>query len=305
MKIPLKILCIIPTLNAAHTIKNQIELLKKQNVDILVIDSSSDDNTLDIVRSLDVEVKVIDRKDFDHGGTRTLGAKYKQSDIVVFLTQDAQPFDENCISALIKPFTDDKVAAVYGRQLPYPNETIFGEHLRVFNYGEQSYVRAYDDKERYGIKTAFLSDSFAAYRTKALKEIDYFKDGLILGEDMYAGAKLLQKGYKLAYAADAKVYHSHGYTILQEFKRYFDIGVFHISESWLLDEFGKPEGEGLKYIRSEFSYLIKRGKFYLLPLAVLRIGVKFLGYKLGKVYRDIPFVLIKHLSMHKHWWSKT
>ncbi len=299
-----KILCIIPTLNAAQTIKNQIELLKKQNVDILVIDSSSDDNTLDIVRALDVEVKVIDRKEFDHGGTRTLGAKYKQSDIVVFLTQDAQPFDENCISELIKPFIDDKVAAVYGRQLPYPNETIFGEHLRVFNYGEHSYVRSYEDKQRYGIKTAFLSDSFAAYRTKALKEIDYFKDGLILGEDMYAGAKLLQKGYKLAYAADAKVYHSHSYTITQEFKRYFDIGVFHKNENWILDKFGKPEGEGLKYIRSEFSYLVKQGKAYLLPLAVVRIGAKFLGYKLGFSYKRIPFVLVKCWSMHKSWWNK-
>jgi len=56
----------------------------------------------------------------------------------------------------------------------------------------------------YGIKTAFLSNSFSAYRKKALQEIGWFKDNLILGEDTYAGAKLLLKGYKIAYVRRQK-----------------------------------------------------------------------------------------------------
>ncbi len=298
-----KILCIIPTLNASKTIVEQIELLKSDNIEILVIDSSSDDDTVEILENLGIETLVIDRKDFDHGGTRALGAKYKQSDIVVFLTQDALPYDKNCIKNLVSVFEDESVGAVYGRQLPYPNESVFGTHLRLFNYGETSYKREFKDKYKYGIKTAFLSDSFAAYKTEALKEVGYFKDGLILGEDMYAGALLLKAGYKLCYEADAKVYHSHGYTILEEFKRYFDIGVFHKSENWILQEFGKPESEGKKFVLSEWKYIIKNESIFLLPISFFRIVAKYLGYKLGYKYNSLPLSLVKSFSMHRRWWG--
>ena len=83
------------------------------------------------------------------------------------------------------------------------------------------------------MKTAFNSNSFAAYRRKALKDVGGFPINTILSEDMYVTAKMLLKNWSVAYCADAKVYHSHNYTIWQEFKRYFDIGVFHAKEAWI------------------------------------------------------------------------
>jgi rhamnosyltransferase len=67
-----------------------------------------------------------------------------------------------------------------------------------------------------------------------------FPEKLILGEDMVVAARMLQAGWSVAYVSDAQVYHSHGYTIAQEFKRYFDIGVMHQDQAWILQEFGKP-----------------------------------------------------------------
>ena len=53
------------------------------------------------------------------------------------------------------------------------------------------------------------------------------------------------KGYRVGvYRGGGVVYHSHNYTVAQEFKRYFDLGVFFEKQRWLLDEFGRPEGEG-------------------------------------------------------------
>ena len=205
---------------------------------------------------------------------------------------------------LTKAFADLNVGAVYGRQLPYDESNLFGHHLRKFNYTETSYIRSLADKDRYGIKTAFLSNSFAAYRRTAMDQIGWFKDGLILGEDTYAGAKLLQAGYKLAYVADAQVYHSHSYTVWEEFKRYFDIGVFHQMESWILHEFGKPEGEGMRYIKSEFIFLLQNKAYYLIPAFFARNVMKFLGYKLGKHYMKLPNSVIKKFSMHHRWWDK-
>ena len=168
---------IIPTLNAQATVGKLLEYLSHQNVDILIIDSSSSDNTIEIAKQYNVEYIIIPKESFDHGGTRTLGAKHcKNAEFLIFLTQDAMPYDEDTLKNILLPFQDKKVGAVHGRQIANPDETIFGEHLRLFNYKPMSYVRSYEDKEQYGIKTAFLSNSFAAYRMKALQEIGYFKE---------------------------------------------------------------------------------------------------------------------------------
>ncbi|KIM13285.1 MAG: glycosyl transferase [Sulfurovum sp. FS08-3] len=298
-----KVSLIIPTLNAQDSIGKLLEHLTSQEVDILIIDSSSDDGTMDIIKSYNVDYLVIPKEKFDHGGTRTLGAKQcHEADFLIYLTQDALPYDNQSIHNILKPFEDAKVGAVYGRQIANLDETIFGEHLRLFNYKPMSYVRSYEDREQYGIKTAFLSNSFSAYRVTALQEIGYFKKRLILGEDMYAGAKMLQNGYKIAYNCDAKVYHSHGYSITQEFKRYFDIGVFHRNEKWILDDFGKAEGEGIAFVKSELNYLAKKRKIYLIPIAIIRTGAKYLAYKLGYYHNHLPKYWIQKMSMHRRWW---
>ena len=281
-------LLIIPTLNAESTIKNLLQKLIIEDIDILVIDSSSTDKTIDITKDLGVDYIQIKKEDFRHGGTRTLGAKYKENiEYLIYMTQDAIIYNKNSIKNILKPFKDKKVGAVCGRQIPHINEGIFGKHLREFNYPKQSHIREYKDKTKYGIKTAFLSNSFASYRYSALKEVGFFKDDIIFGEDMFVASKMLQQGYKIVYQADAIVYHSHSYSLSQEFKRYFDMGKFHTQEKWILDDFGKAEGQGKKFVISEIKYLIKNGRFYLLPLMIIRTSFKFLGYKLAFLHSKI------------------
>ena len=298
---------IIPTYNGAKQLEALLEKLSCQTVrsaELLVVDSASSDNTVEIARKFTDNLLKTTPEQFDHGGTRTLAAKMANGDILVFMTQDALPADEHAVENLIRAFEDEKVAAAYGRQLSYDDTNLFGKHLRLFNYNDSSYVRNLADAPKYGIKTAFLSNSFAAYRKSALAEVGYFKDGLILGEDTYAGAKLLLAGYALAYVSEARVFHSHSYSVWQEFKRYFDIGVFHKRENWILKEFGKAEGEGFKYVWSELKYLFANGGWYLLPEFFFRNFMKYSGYKLGQYYEKLPMTLVKKLSMHHSWWQK-
>jgi rhamnosyltransferase len=298
---------IIPTYNAEFYLQKLLEKIKIQSIreyELIIIDSSSKDNTVKIAKKFTDNVIVISQAEFDHGGTRAKAAKIAKGDIIVYLTQDALPYDEVTIENIIKVFDNDKVGAAYGRQLSYENTNLFGKHLREFNYGKNSYMRDKNDISKYGIKTAFLSDSFAAYRKSALEKVGWFKSDLILGEDTYAGAKMILDGYKLAYVSEAKVYHSHSYTVCQEFKRYFDIGVFHKSESWILESFGKAESEGMRYIKSEIRYLLTYKAWYLFPEWFIRNGMKYLGYKLGQKYEKLPMLMIKKMSMHHTWWNK-
>ncbi|AEE14482.1 glycosyl transferase family 2 [Thermodesulfobium narugense DSM 14796] len=301
---------IIPTYNAEKYLErffqSLIENLKKCDVksEIIVIDSSSTDNTVKLAKEFKALVYVIPKKEFDHGGTRSYAAKIAAGDILIFFTQDALLFDELSLSNLISHFQDRDVGAVYGRQICYKNTNPFGRHLRLFNYPEEFLVKEYKDKSKYGIKTAFMSNSFCGYRKTALDKIGYFKESLIMGEDTYAGALLLKAGYKIVYEPKAIVFHSHNYTVFEEFRRYFDIGVFHNSERWLLEEFGSAQGEGKRYIKSELNFLIKNRLYKYLPEYIVRNLLKYTGYKLGINYKILPKFLIKKFSMHKGWWNK-
>jgi len=130
-----------------------------------------------------------------------------------------------------------------------------------------------------------------------------FPKNSIFGEDMYVSAKMGQKGMKTAYCADAQVFHSHGYTFLQEFKRYFDNGVFHAKESWIQEEYGKAENEGFKYVLSELNFLGLK-YWYLIPSSVIRNLLKLIGYKLGKNERFIPLSMKKIMSMNSAFWQR-
>jgi len=296
---------IIPTYNAEKYLPQLLESLQSQSIDfeLLIIDSSSTDKTGEIAKQYTDNVMLIPQKEFDHGGTRTKAARLAQGDVLVFLTQDALPYDRFCLENIVKAFRSEKIGAAYGKQVPYKETNLFGKHLREFNYTDKSYFRDASDIKEHGIKTAFLSDSFAAYRKASLEAIGWFKDGLIVGEDSYAGAKMIIQGFSIAYVSEAKVYHSHSYTVFQELKRYFDIGVFHKQESWILKEFSAAEGEGLRYVKSEFSYLLKHKVYYLIPQFFVRNLGKYCAYKLGMMYEKLPLLIIKKLSMHKSWWK--
>jgi rhamnosyltransferase len=304
----MKISIIIPTLNASNYIHRLLEMLKNQSIEygqLLIIDSTSTDNTVEIAKSHGAEITTIPRNEFDHGGTRNLAASNAGGDILVFLTQDAIPVNRHSLENLIKPFeADEKIAAIYGRQLPNEDASPFSAHLRLFNYPDASYIRSLEDRSVHGFKTIFISDSFSAYRKGALEKIGWFKKNLIFGEDTHAVARLLLEGYKVAYAADAEVYHSHNYTAFQEFRRYFDIGVLHRTESRILKEFGKTKGEGKKYIKSEAQYIMNKREYMLIPAFILRNALKLLGYYIGSRYHLFPSGFASKISMNRNWWHK-
>lgn len=298
---------VIPTYNASKHLPSLLTRLESQTIkdyELIIIDSSSSDNTVEIARSYGAKIFIIAQSEFDHGKTRELGAKKSKGDVIIYLTQDALPCNEYTIENMIKVFDKDgEIGAVFGRQLPYCKASVFAQHLRLFNYPDTSYTRVLEDREQYGIRTAFFSNSFSAYSKSALEEIGYFKDGLISGEDTCAAAMMLLKGKKIAYVAEAKVFHSHNYTIGQDFRRYFDMGIFHKSQDWLLVEFSKPQGEAVKYIKSEMKFLWKQKKLGSFPEFILRNAMKFLGYMLGSQYGRLPKGIVKRLSMNRSWWD--
>ena len=125
------------------------------------------------------------------------------AEIVVYLTQDAVLATRVSLDLLLSAFSDEHVAAAYGRQLPRPGAGPIEAHARLFNYPAQSEVRDYESRHKLGIKAAFLSNSYSAYRTRALREVGGFPSDAIMAEDAIVAGKMLLAGWKTAYIAGA------------------------------------------------------------------------------------------------------
>lgn len=272
--------------------------------EVLVIDSSSNDQSRGIARDFHATVVKIPTSTFDHGGTRSMATRMASGEFLVFLTQDAIPADKHALERLVRPLlADHSLAATYGRQLANPDASPSSEHLRLFNYPDQGYVRCWEDRKEHGFKTIFISNSFAAYRASRLAEVGYFPDNIIFGEDTCTLAKLLEKGHRVRYVHDACVVHSHNYTISQDFRRYFDIGVLHSLQPDLVENFGAPTGAGKRYVLSEIFFLFHRKKYILVPQSLVRNVLKFVAYGIGRRYTLLPRSMARRLSMHHRWWK--
>lgn len=296
---------IVPTLNAGSEWDVLEKSIKAQGISahqVLIVDSESTDDTVERAGRCGFQVAVIPRPEFNHGGTRQWALKFfPGAEIVVFLTQDAFLANGIALERLAAAFEEPKVAAAFGRQLPRPSAGSFEMHARLFNYPPRSSIRSLTSRDTLGIKAIFFSNSFGAYRRKVLDDLGGFPTNVILGEDTVVAARMLLAGWSIAYVAEAQAYHSHRYSAIEEFKRYFDTGVLHSKEQWLLSEFGRAHGEGWRFIRSELNYLWRNDPTKI-PVSVWRMALKFGGYRLGALERKLSWRLKRRLSMHHRFW---
>lgn len=302
---------IIPVYNPGSDIQTTIEYIKKygeefnNEVEIIIVDSDSTDGSTKVLE-YDPEIRFfkIKKELFDHGGTRNSMFQHSKGQFVFFLTQDAIPTGTESFANLLKNIiAHPSIGMAYGRQLPKENADFFGRFARLFNYPDKSLIKSWNDRERLGIKTVFVSNSFAVYRRSALKMVGGFPDNVILSEDTCAAARMVEHGWSIAYEADACVYHSHNFTPMQEFRRYFDIGVFYGREKWILEDFSTAEGEGKRFVSSQIRQIFKCRKLGLIPQFFIRNMLKYLGYKLGQIETHIPYFLKKRISTNQHFWN--
>lgn len=298
---------IIPTRNAGSHLDRLLPALAAQTLrpdEFLVVDSGSRDETAARCRAAGARVEVIDPATFNHGGTRGWAASQVEADVLIYLTQDAIPADPQALQRLRDELlSEPDIGVAYGRQLPHPHAGLLGAQSRHFNYPPQGRTKRLADAAEMGIKTCFSSDSFAAYRREALQAVGGFPEDVIGSEDAYVAGKMLLAGYAVRYAASARVEHSHDYRLVEEFRRYFDIGTFYGRERWIAASFGRAGGEGKRYLLAEIAALRHAGALHRLPEVLLRSAFKLLGYRLGHHERRLPVSLKRKLSMFPAYWS--
>lgn len=297
---------IVLTRNAGRLWPEWIKAIRNQTVEAgryLVVDTSSDDHTVELAKVAGFEVLSVQPCDFNHGGTRQMAVEHcSDADLVIFLTQDALLKQEDSLAGILSWFDKDpQVGLAYGRHVPRPGADLLECHARGFTYPPDESVRDRESFRSMGYRAAFSSDVYAVYRARALRSIGGFPQRIIVSEDSYVAARLLLAGWKSVYAAGSTVEHSHEYSLAQLFRRYFDVGVFHASEQPLMQAVDAPDREAWVYVRSLIRYLGRRRKL-LLPLAALQTLVRLIGFRLGKRYRQLPLWLCERISVQKAYW---
>ena len=286
---------IVPTRNGGKYLGQLFKTLKEQTfmpVQILAVDSSSDDDTSNICEAFGADFIQIDAKTFDHGGTRNLAASRAIGDVLVFMTQDVLFETRECLKNLIKPLEDPIVAASYGRQIPRVDANPVEVFARSFNYPPTEVMKGVDDLPKLGVKTFFFSNACSAIKKRAYEDIGGFPERTIMNEDMFLAAKLIMKGYKIAYQPNAVVYHSHNYPLMRQFRRYFDIGVFFSTNHWIKDV-ARLEREGIRYLKEEIRFLSSNGERKWIPYALADTTVRFLDIGRASWRGAYPFFLKK------------
>lgn len=241
-------------------------------------------------------------EEFDHGATRHMGINVATSEYVLIMTQDAIPNDKELIEKLLDKMETD-VSVSYAKQLPRKNCSFIEKYTRSFNYGDEVVVKNEESIETMGIKAIFCSDVCAMYNKSLYMEVGGFPARCIFNEDAILAYKAITNGYKVVYAADAKVIHSHNYSLVQEFKRNFDLGVSHSQYAYIFNNLSS-ENEGIKLVENTTAYLLSKGKAYLIPSLILHSGFKYAGYRVGKMYTKLPKAMIIKCSMNEKYWKR-
>ena len=298
---------IIPTLNASKYLLQQLSALHAQTADIsevVIVDSQSEDDTCAIASSDSIcRIVPILRADFDHGATRDLAARTCHNDYLWFLTQDAIPADEHCLEELLKATKEDNIACAYARQIPLKDASRIEQLNRIINYPAQGQVRSAQDIPTLQIRSFFMSNTCCLYKRSIYEVCGGFQHYLPTNEDMLIASTFLHKGYRIAYCADAHVFHSHRMTLSQWYKRSFDIGAFMELYARQLNGI-KALGAGKEYALTISRQLLSEGRLFPTLYFFQILLARFLGDRAGHQFTRYSERSILRKTQNPSFWLR-
>jgi rhamnosyltransferase len=267
--------------------------------EVIVIDSGSSDGTVDIASTFNVRVENINPTEFHHGRTRNLGASLAKGRFIVFLAPDAYPVGSTWLRNLIAPFADAEVAATYGRQIPKhdtnPIEQFFLQ--QIYPETKKTYSRR-DLDEGNPERIVLLSDVCSALR-KDVWETLRFDEKIIMSEDQEIARRILKEGLMIVYEPKCQVYHSHNYSLIDVFRRYFDSGesMTEIMKSTVSPS--RSLGYAFRLLKGSIIFALQNQterKLYWVIYSFAYNFLKVLGFMCGTRKRSIPPFLLEWLS---------
>lgn len=206
---------VIRTLNEARYLDELLTTIVAQETDgisheVVLVDSGSTDGTLEIAECHGCRIHHITREEFSFGRSLNIGCEAAQGDILVITSGHCVPVDAHWLQRLCQPLLDGIAEYSYGRQLGGP-ESHFSEQRIFAKYFPNQSKLPQGGFYCNNANSALLKSAWQRYR---------FDEGLTGLEDMELAQRLVKDGGKVAYVADAGVYHHHAETWPQVRRRF-------------------------------------------------------------------------------------
>lgn len=236
----------IPTFNGKSWLQKSIPVILSQQyegeIEILIVDSSSNDGTTEWLESLEsITFKIISKAEFGHGKTRNFCISVAKGELILFTVQDAIPRDTMWVQNLVNALLSNKADAICGEQAAPKsplNNPLQWFHPAVTsnatNVVSPTTFRASSPLEKLG--HCKWDNVNALYRKFALEAVP-FRD-LRFGEDMAWAFDALNAGYSIGYSDSCKIWHYHHQTpsftrnriISSLYTQYKTFGVIHAKD---------------------------------------------------------------------------
>lgn len=206
---------VVRTLNEARHLEELFKGISKQQTDnleyeVVLVDSGSTDQTLSIAQKYGCRILHISREQFSFGRSLNIGCEAASGDILVIISGHCVPASPQWLQKLCQPLLDSSAQYSYGRQLG--GHTSQFSECQVFNKYFSTTSRI--PQEGFycnNANAALLKTSWARYR---------FDEELTGLEDMHLAQRLVRDGCRVAYVAEAPVYHYHSETWPQVRRRF-------------------------------------------------------------------------------------
>ena len=225
---------VIPTYNAGNEFKWLLRKLTTQrglkNLEVVVVDSGSKDNTVLWARQAGCRVIEITQAEFTHSHARNLGAANASSDYVLFMVQDAYPVGDYWAYGMLRYLLDHADSGLVAASCSeYPRsdsdmmyDSMINTHYRFLGCLEQDRIGDFQGSDHMALRSrGQLSDVACLISRKMFGEYGYQGD---YAEDLDLGIRLIKDGHKVAMLASVKVVHSHNRPAFYYLKRsYVDV----------------------------------------------------------------------------------
>lgn len=228
----MKISLVIPTLNAGPLLEEVLDAVDRQpgadQLERIAVDSGSTDGTVDCLERHGFSTFGIDKRTFNHGATRDLAIERASGEVVVLLTQDATPADEDWLAALVACYEEPRVGAAYCRQIPRPDCNPFiARRLAEWTAGKTERVEQrlaegqdWDSLEPMQRLQLCAYDNVAgSVRRSTWAEHRFGRRRF--GEDVAFGRALITHGHSVVFEPRSSVIHSHNRSPREEGKRIY------------------------------------------------------------------------------------
>lgn len=279
----MKISIIVPIYNGEKYIEKLVKSIRNQKIDyhleIVSPVSKSNDNSLEMAMKLcDIAYEVTV---FNHALTRHEAAEKSTGDILVFITQDILPFNDQWLASLIEPLvSENDIVATYSRQVAYPNASTRERLIREFNYPTYDRLCNLETKEKWGRKNIYYSDAASATKRKDFFELGGYNFAVGTNEDVIYAMNVINSGKSILYNSKSMVYHSHEFHMKEAYNRYKLIGEFEYMHKEQLKEYSSL-GEGKKLLKTLIKELVKTGKIKDLIILIFDLSTRYIGYNNG------------------------